>query len=141
MRAAGVVGGPEPGDRAPDARCRDTAGDPVRLFDVYRGPHFTALGFGASCAGALRRLARRFPDTLRCRLVGTAADAGVDLLDGDCDGDGDRAGPARAAYRVDSDLLVLVRPDGYLGCTALPTDDAAVGDYLARCHPPGSSAA
>ena len=136
VRSGGVVGGPEPGDRAPDAPCRDTTGDPVRLFDVYRGPHFTALGFGASCAGALRQLASRFPDTLRCRLVGTVPDAGVDLLDGDGDGDG----TARAAYRVDGDLLVLVRPDGYLGCTALPADDAAVGDYLARCHPPGPAA-
>ncbi|MEV4019836.1 FAD-dependent monooxygenase [Nonomuraea angiospora] len=32
------------GDRAPDAPCRDAGGASVRLFDLYRGPHFTLLG-------------------------------------------------------------------------------------------------
>jgi len=127
-RSVGVLGGPEPGDRAPDALCRDAAGGPVRLFDVYRGPHFTVLGFGAGCAGALARLGRRFPGPVRCRLVGPApepdVDPEVDLVD--------QHGAARAAYRIDDDLLVVIRPDGYVGCTARPADDTAVGDYLAQ---------
>jgi len=46
------------GDRAPDARCEDESGAKRRLFDVFRGPHFTLLVFGdsardavAACAG------------------------------------------------------------------------------------------
>ena len=41
------------GDRAPDARVTDAAGKAVRLFDLYRGPHFTLLALdGARLAAA-----------------------------------------------------------------------------------------
>ncbi|MGH9592942.1 MAG: FAD-dependent monooxygenase, partial [Bryobacteraceae bacterium] len=33
------------GDRAPDATCHDAAGKSIRLFDLFRGPHFTLLSF------------------------------------------------------------------------------------------------
>src|ERR1700691_4711852 len=36
----------EAGDRAPDAPCHDATGRPIRLFDLFRGPHFTLLAFG-----------------------------------------------------------------------------------------------
>jgi 2-polyprenyl-6-methoxyphenol hydroxylase-like FAD-dependent oxidoreductase len=46
-----------PGDRAPDARLQDGEGKPVRLFDLYRGPHFTALAYGPAAATELAQLA------------------------------------------------------------------------------------
>src|SRR6266567_2425142 len=43
--------GPRPGDLAPDAPLRDpVTGSPIRLFDLFRGPHFTLLGLGERCA-------------------------------------------------------------------------------------------
>jgi hypothetical protein len=46
------------GDRAPDAPCRDAdSGERVRLFDVFRGPHFTLLELaGATVTAGDRRL-------------------------------------------------------------------------------------
>jgi 2-polyprenyl-6-methoxyphenol hydroxylase-like FAD-dependent oxidoreductase len=46
------------GDRAPDAPCRDAdSGEPVRLFDVFRGPQFTLLELtGATVTAGDRRL-------------------------------------------------------------------------------------
>jgi 2-polyprenyl-6-methoxyphenol hydroxylase-like FAD-dependent oxidoreductase len=46
------------GDRAPDAPCRDAeSGQPVRLFDVFRGPQFTLLELaGATIRAGDRRL-------------------------------------------------------------------------------------
>ncbi|WP_327675555.1 FAD-dependent oxidoreductase [Kitasatospora sp. NBC_00458] len=108
------------GDRAPDAPCRDGAtGAPVRLFEVFAGPHFTLLGFGAGSAPALREAAAAHGDAVRV----CAVDAGPEgLLD-------DR-GHARSAYGITGDALVLIRPDNHVALTA-PADDArAVTDYL-----------
>jgi 2-polyprenyl-6-methoxyphenol hydroxylase-like FAD-dependent oxidoreductase len=54
-----TVDGPvQGGDRAPDAPCRDAdSGEPVRLFDVFRGPRFTLLELaGATVTAGDRRL-------------------------------------------------------------------------------------
>ncbi|WP_314622234.1 FAD-dependent monooxygenase, partial [Streptomyces stackebrandtii] len=40
------------GDRAPDALLPHPTAEATRLFDLYRGPHFTALAFGARAAVA-----------------------------------------------------------------------------------------
>ena len=48
------------GDRAPDARLSDAVGAPVRLFDLFRGPHFTLLAVdGAQRARARLAIRRR----------------------------------------------------------------------------------
>jgi hypothetical protein len=70
VRAAGAVGGPDPGQRAPDAPRRDRHGRPVRLFEVFSGPRFTLLGFGAGCTRSLERIHARYADAVSCRLVG-----------------------------------------------------------------------
>src|SRR5262249_31926544 len=49
-------GGVQAGDRAPDGFCIDACGNLVRLFDLFRGPHFTLLAFGANAAEAAVRL-------------------------------------------------------------------------------------
>ena len=86
------------GQRAPDALCRGAGGQPVRLFDLFRGPHWSLLGYDVdrSALGHPRR-------GLVIHSVGERGDIvdanghirdGYDLAHGDC---------------------VLVRPDGYVG--------------------------
>lgn len=84
------VGGGIAGHRAPDASLRTG-----RLFDVFRGPHFTLLAFTPASAENARRLSQRFGDVVRSY---------VDLADS--------AGQVRRAYG--NAELVLVRPDGYI---------------------------
>ncbi|MEU5870399.1 FAD-dependent monooxygenase [Glycomyces sp. NPDC047369] len=93
------------GDRAPDAYGTDAAtGEPVRLFDLFRGPHFTLLLFGSRPAPAV--------------------DGGVRVH---------RTAGAEAyeRYGVKDDGLVLVRPDGYIALAGGAWDDRSVADYLA----------
>jgi len=109
------------GDRAPDAPCLDAAtGEPRRLFDVFAGPHFTLLGFGAGTAGALRDAAAALDD-LRAYGVDAGGPSGLT----------DHEGHARAAYGIgpDDDLLVLVRPDNHVGLIAEADDVKAVTAY------------
>jgi 2-polyprenyl-6-methoxyphenol hydroxylase-like FAD-dependent oxidoreductase len=102
--ATGRADGLQPGDRAPDATCADpSTGTPKRLFDLFRGPHFTLLGIGAG--GAL--------DEFRDDLVRPYS-----------------IGPGPVAEAYGGDGQILVRPDGYLGLIAARDDAAAVPDYL-----------
>lgn len=100
------------GDRAPDAPLGT-----ARLFDVFRGPQFTLLGFGEATAGVLSDLSRR---------VSTYQVAG-------------HSG-AYAAYGIGphQNALVLVRPDGHVGLITSGTDAAGVRDYLALITAPNS---
>lgn len=108
------------GDRAPDARCTAPAsGAQVRLFDLFRGPHFTLLVFGSGPAP------RAGEDVHVHRIVkpGLACEGGESVL---IDAEGD----AHALYGVDGDGLVLVRPDGYVALTGARWDDDTVSGYL-----------
>jgi 2-polyprenyl-6-methoxyphenol hydroxylase-like FAD-dependent oxidoreductase len=110
---AGRSEGLQAGDRAPDAPCRDAVtGSRVRLFDLFRGPHFTLLGLGERCAEALRDVKA---DHVKPYLIGAGG-----LVD-----DG---GHTSRAYG--EDVLVLVRPDGYVGLLAGADDAQTVSDYL-----------
>lgn len=112
---------PRAGDRAPDAPCRDAAtGAPVRLFEVFAGPHFTLLGFGPGTADALRAAAAEYGGLLRVSGVDAGTPQGLD----------DVAGHARSAYGITRDTLVLVRPDNHVGLIAPAGDGRAVGGYL-----------
>ncbi|GAA2708271.1 FAD-dependent oxidoreductase [Actinoplanes palleronii] len=106
-RQAGRPALVRPGDRAPDAPLREAGGAPIRLFDLFRGPHFTLLGIGDRGVPSL--------DGVECRKVGP----------GGLDDDG---GHVARAYGADT--LVLVRPDGYVGLVADPGDERGVRDYL-----------
>jgi len=109
--------GPRAGDRAPDAPLRDAAtGAPTRLFDLFRGPHFTLLGLGRQCAAALEDIAT----AIRTGLVKPCLIGPGGLLDDD--------GHVARAYGADA--LVLVRPDGYIGLVASPAQAGTVVDYL-----------
>jgi 2-polyprenyl-6-methoxyphenol hydroxylase-like FAD-dependent oxidoreductase len=106
------------GGRAPDAPCHDADGTPVRLFQVFAGPHATVLAFGTGPVPAPRAgLAERGV----VRPGAAAPDALVDT-----------GGHAHAGYGAHPDrpLLVLVRPDGYVGF--LGRDPAGLDAYLAK---------
>ncbi|WP_332767754.1 FAD-dependent oxidoreductase [Phenylobacterium sp.] len=119
------------GDRAPDAVLKDLHGAPVRLFDVFRGPHFTALAFGVAAAQDLSRLAwsRQGAGLKRVAInPGSGADADVVLRD---------AGETFAsAYGLTGDALILVRPDGYIAQIARDDRVAATARAAARLTPP-----
>jgi 2-polyprenyl-6-methoxyphenol hydroxylase-like FAD-dependent oxidoreductase len=88
------------GDRAPDAPLLDEAGRPCRLFDCFRGPHFTLLATGADNPPAL---APKFDGAVRqYRIVPPGQGGGMI----------DRDGHVRRNY---GEGLILVRPDGYVG--------------------------
>jgi 2-polyprenyl-6-methoxyphenol hydroxylase-like FAD-dependent oxidoreductase len=111
--AARRPAGPRPGDRAPDAPLRDpVTGSPVRLFDLFRGPHFTLLGLCRQGAAALGDVES---DIVQPHLVGPGG-----LLDDD--------GHAADAYGTDA--LVLVRPDGHVALVAEPAESGRVTEYL-----------
>jgi hypothetical protein len=114
----GSATGVRAGDRAPDAPVTDAAGSPVRLFDLFRGSHFTVLGFGADGAPVLRELSERFPELVKCFTID------VDLVDD--------AGHARSGYGVIEDSFVIVRPDGYVALTAPLTAGDGLAGYLGR---------
>ncbi|MFE7742765.1 FAD-dependent monooxygenase [Nocardia sp. NPDC057455] len=86
------------GDRAPDAPVKDEAGRPIRLFDLFRGPHATALSFGARAESGPHVYAVVRPG---------AQVAGPHVVDVD--------GHAFTAYAAVEGTRVLVRPDGYIG--------------------------
>jgi 2-polyprenyl-6-methoxyphenol hydroxylase-like FAD-dependent oxidoreductase len=105
--------GPRPGDRAPDAPLRDAAtGAPTRLFDLFRGPHFTLLCLGERCAPVLGDAETGI---VKPYLVGPGG-----LRDDD----------GHVAHAYGTDALILVRPDGYIGLVAHPTETGRVGEYL-----------
>lgn len=97
------------GDRAPDAPIRGAAGQQTRLFELFRGPHWTLLGYNARDAVAARA-------NLRIHHIGAEFT--------------DEAGHVKDTYGVGSGDWVLVRPDGYVGAI-VPSDDlAALERYL-----------
>ena len=126
----GETGPVRSGDRAPDAPCAEAAtGAPTRLFRAFAGPHITVLGFGTGTERALREAAAAHGDAVRTFQVygpdapepGTAAAARGALHD--------REGLARAAYGVDGDTVVVVRPDNHVALIAHAGD----GDAVRRC--------
>ncbi|MET9024600.1 FAD-dependent monooxygenase [Nocardia sp. NPDC004168] len=86
------------GDRAPDAPVKDEHGRPVRLFDLFRGPHATVLSFGAQAEAG--------PHAYAVVRPGEQVE-GPHVVDVD--------GYAHAAYAAAEGTRVFVRPDGYVG--------------------------
>jgi len=103
------------GDRAPDAPVRGAAGQPTRLFELFRGPHWTLLGCQVDAGEAV---AAR--PGLRIHTVGPRGEVIDD------------AGHFREAYGVAAGDWVLVRPDGYIGAIVSETERTALVGYLGR---------
>jgi len=102
------------GDRAPDALCVGAGGRPTRLFEVFRGPHFTLLGFdvdGAPVGPCPGMVVRR---------VGARGDLR------------DASGEIAQAYDPNPGDWFLIRPDGYVGAIVGPADTAQLCAYLPK---------
>lgn len=99
------------GDRAPDAPC---AGQ--RLFDLFKGPHWTLIGWRVGG----RRIAPR-PGLV---IV-------MDLEDD--------KGHFADAYGFAPSFWLLVRPDGYIGAVVPAGQEAALEGYLNKVMPAGAS--
>ncbi|MFP2928605.1 FAD-dependent monooxygenase [Pyxidicoccus sp. 3LG] len=124
LDAPGRPGGLRAGDRAPDAPCVDSAARPVRLFDAFRGPHWTLLAFGPRHADTVERVGTRFGGGLRAFRVLAAGDRGdVKALI-------DAGGHARNSYGMDGDGLALLRPDGYVGFISRSGTRAHLEEYV-----------
>ncbi|MGI5127976.1 FAD-dependent oxidoreductase [Pseudonocardia sp. CA-107938] len=96
------------GDRAPDTELRNTDGATVRLFDTYRGPHFTVLAYGPDAATAAEELDWPAAGAPLQRVV-VDAEAKADHVLTDPRHD------FRRVHGLEGDTLLLIRPDGYIG--------------------------
>jgi 2-polyprenyl-6-methoxyphenol hydroxylase-like FAD-dependent oxidoreductase len=106
------------GDRAPDARLTDATGEAVRLFDLFRGPHFTLLALDGA---ALPPLGSQYRNAIRAHRIARPGAGGVGaLIDSEAQ-----------VHRIYGDGLILVRPDGYLGYTGAG-GGAGLQSYLGR---------
>lgn len=98
------------GDRAPDAQLDDN-GTPTQLFDLFRGPQFTALAYGQAATHELNLLA--WP-TKGAKLLRVAVDAPDHEPQRVHRSVLDTTGNFRKNYGVDRDTILLIRPDGYI---------------------------
>lgn len=115
------------GDRAPDALGLNAEGEPIRLFDLFRGPHFTLLRFftpGDPVDGGLPGVS-----IVDVKRVGAESGPGGQIIV-------DNFGHVAAAYGDESGAYVLVRPDGYIGWMGMQEDKAELHDYLGRTSCP-----
>ncbi|MEU0921131.1 FAD-dependent oxidoreductase [Streptomyces cyaneofuscatus] len=129
-------GNRSPGDRAPDAPCRDAAtGERTHLYGTFAGPHTTVLGFGPASAAVLREVAATYgegPGVRACRVYAADEDHGTaepgSLIDD--------LGHAAAAYGFGAggSGLVVIRPDHHVGIVAPAGDPGSVREYLRRLH-------
>ncbi|HJP74951.1 MAG TPA: FAD-dependent monooxygenase [Pseudonocardiaceae bacterium] len=115
-------GAPKAGDRAPDSPCQTATGEPVRLFDAFRQPGFTLLGFGAETRGTIDAALAEHGDIATGLCIDTQAKPTADRVDAD--------GHAHREYAVTEPTLFLIRPDGHIGVIADAAQGAAVLDYL-----------
>ncbi|PRY34914.1 FAD-dependent oxidoreductase [Umezawaea tangerina] len=102
-----------PGDRAPDAPLTGAGGLPVRLFTLFRGPHWTLLGHDVDAAAAPAARVGLHVHTTGLR---------GDVVDTD--------GHFRRAYGLSTDQWVLVRPDGYVAAVLDTADLGTLETYL-----------
>jgi 2-polyprenyl-6-methoxyphenol hydroxylase-like FAD-dependent oxidoreductase len=100
------------GDRAPDAPIRGAAGQPTRLFELFKGPHWTLLGYEVDRDAVPPR------PGLHVHTVGSRGD----IID--------ESGYLRDAYVLASGDWALVRPDGYVGAIVSSGETGALKRYL-----------
>lgn len=118
------------GDRAPDA-ILTAGGAKVRLFDHFRGPHFTAIAYGADASAALAALPwpSRGAQLNRINVNAGPGWAGAP-------GHADPGGGFARTYGLEGDAIVLVRPDGHIAHVGLPGTWTALQAATAGMMPP-----
>jgi 2-polyprenyl-6-methoxyphenol hydroxylase-like FAD-dependent oxidoreductase len=112
MESTGRRGGLLAGDRAPDAPVRGAAGQPTRLFELFKGPCWTLLGFETDRSAIAPRA------NLHIHIVGSEGDVS------------DERGCVQDAYGISGGDWVLVRPDGYVGAIVSSGETAALESYM-----------
>lgn len=128
--ASGKTAKLDAGDRAPDARLTDEAGDAIRLFEIMRGPHFTLLAYGPSTAEEMGAIA--WPEK-GAALKRVAIDAdGLGKADLQVS---DKTNSFKSIYGVKDNALILIRPDGYLGQIAEANRIAEIERIVALVAP------
>jgi 2-polyprenyl-6-methoxyphenol hydroxylase-like FAD-dependent oxidoreductase len=98
------------GDRAPDAPGLGAAGNPMRLFDVFRGPQFTLLRlFPTDDASNIANIpgSVKSVDVAASRAITNSSDQQQVFIDA--------FGHVAEAYGGGQGEYVLIRPDGYVG--------------------------
>jgi hypothetical protein len=106
------VNGVLAGDRAPDAPIRGSSGRSTRLFELFKGAHWTLLGYEAERDVIAPR------SGLHIHSIGSRAEYI------------DEGGHFRDTYAVTPGDFVLVRPDGYIGAIVASNDVEALESYL-----------
>jgi hypothetical protein len=113
------------GDRAPEATGLIGPSGPTRMFDLLRGPHVTVLGLGERWRPVVDAAVQAFGSSVRGHVVADQPSGDADIVD--------RDGHAKAAYG--DDLLVVVRPDNYVGLVSGNANANALSVYLRRVVP------
>ncbi len=112
------------GDRAPDAPGEDANGKSVRLFDYFRGPHFTFLRIGPSSASPPNF------DSPAIKQVSISPTRPSGNSRGDSTVFVDSAGHFAAAYGGAPDEFILLRPDGYIAWIGNKSSFPELRSYL-----------
>ncbi|SFQ10809.1 FAD binding domain-containing protein [Variovorax sp. OK605] len=107
-RARGLLAG----DRAPDAPVSGASGQATRLFDIFKGAHWTLLG----CEVERNRVAPR--PGLHIHTIGARGDLRDD------------GGHFQDAYALAPGDWVLVRPDGHVGAIVASANVDALAPYF-----------
>lgn len=102
------------GDRAPDAPIHCIAGQPTRLFELFKGTHWTLIGYQIKPGQITPR------PGLHIHIVGQQGD----LID--------TWGHFFDAYAPVAGDVVLIRPDGYIGAFIAGDDTERLEEYLLR---------
>lgn len=100
------------GDRAPDAPLRGAGGQAMRLFDLYKGSHWTLLGNQLQPGGVQAR------PGLHIHTLGPQGDISA------------QGSHFSTAYEPAAGDWVLVRPDGYVGAIVHASQAEALERYL-----------
>ena len=112
------------GDRAPDAPGEDANGKSVRLFDYFRGPHFTFLRIGPSSASPPNF------DSPAIKQVSISPTRPSGNSRGDSTVFVDSAGHFADAYGGAPDEFILLRPDGYIAWIGNKSSFPELRSYL-----------
>ena len=144
--------GVDAGDRAPDAPMCGAGGQAVRLFDLFKGPHWTLIGFETERSSVSPRYGLQVHSIRAARAFSSQMESSGDSekaankesrvpscfkQDGsDPRGEQgdiiDHAKHFRHAYGLVVGDWLLVRPDGYIGAIVAAGDIAALEAYLDR---------
>ncbi|WP_353085778.1 FAD-dependent oxidoreductase [Stenotrophomonas sp.] len=112
------IGRIAPGSRAPDAPLQGAGGQPTRLFEVLRGPHWTLLGYETPRADSFAR------KELHVHVIGQCGDLW------------DTQGHFAGAYGLQPGEWVLVRPDGYVAAVVREQEIETLSAHLDGVMPP-----